>query len=499
MKPLAETSLSIKPMQAVAGPRLEFSERKLLLHGADAFLVLLSLLGALWAWVSMAQLSLNLDFLQDQLYWMIPIFLGWGSWLLLTDTYNLSLAAQVRPIAGRILVGGLGVGLLYLLVFFFTSRTAVSQWLPGAVLDLSAMGQPLRFAPAVAIGISTILLLIWRMGYIVFLCGPQMRVRVLIVGAGLAGRSLYTTIALHYTDHYTVVGFIDDDAGKQGLTFGKVPVLGTHHDLERIAWEQRANEIVLAISQDVPPDLLPILLACHERGLSVTPMPLLYERLTGKVAVQHIGTQWYVALPLQKRPADTALRLIKRLMDIAGALLIGIILVLLLPVLAIAIKLESQGPIFYPQERLGRHGHRFRVYKLRSMYQDAELEGIPQWASPDDPRITRVGNWLRRTRLDEWPQAWNVLIGEMSLVGPRPERPEFVDQLQQAIPFYRTRLAAKPGLTGWAQINFGYGSSMADALTKLQFDLYYLKHQSPWFDLFILARTIAVILRLKGR
>lgn len=478
---------------------LEFSERKLLLHGADALLVMLSLLGALWGWAKIAGLPLTLSLIQSQLYWIAPVFFGWGAWLLLTDSYNLPLAARFRPTAARILLGGIGVGFIYLLVFFLTSRTAVSEWLPDIMLGFSAMGAPLRFAPAAAILASTCLLLLWRLAYVRLLCGPHMRVRVLIVGAGLAGRSLYTTITLHYSEHYTVVGYIDNDPQKQGNLLGTVSVLGAHSDLERVAWEQHVGEIVLAISQNVAPDLLPILMACHERGLNVTPMPLLYERLTGKVAVEHIGTQWYVALPLQKQPADTAMRLIKRLMDIVGGFMLSLIFLVLLPVLALAIKLESPGPIFYWQERLGRHGQSFRVHKLRSMTQDAEPEGVPQWATPDDPRITRVGKWLRRTRLDEWPQAWNVLIGEMSLVGPRPERPEFVEQLQRAIPFYRTRLAAKPGLTGWAQINAGYGSSMVATLTKLQFDLYYLKHQSPWFDLFILARTILVVLRLQGR
>jgi lipopolysaccharide/colanic/teichoic acid biosynthesis glycosyltransferase len=133
------------------------------------------------------------------------------------------------------------------------------------------------------------------------------------------------------------------------------------------------------------------------------------------------------------------------------------------------------------------------------MVQDAEPDGEAQWASQDDPRVTRVGRWLRRTRLDELPQAWNVLRGEMSLVGPRPERPEFVEQLQRVIPFYRARLAIKPGLTGWAQINYGYGNSVEASLAKLQYDLYYLKHQSFWFDLLILARTVHVVLRMKGQ
>src|SRR5690606_19701763 len=142
---------------------------------------------------------------------------------------------------------------------------------------------------------------------------------------------------------------------------------------------------------------------------------------------------------------------------------------------------------------------RFFVYKLRSMVKDAERDGEAQWASRDDPRVTRVGRWLRRTRLDELPQVLNVIRGEMSMVGPRPERPQFIEQLQREIPFYRTRLAAKPGLTGWAQINYGYGSTVEDALVKLQYDLFYLKHQSVWFDLLILLRTTVVVLRMKGQ
>jgi lipopolysaccharide/colanic/teichoic acid biosynthesis glycosyltransferase len=186
-------------------------------------------------------------------------------------------------------------------------------------------------------------------------------------------------------------------------------------------------------------------------------------------------------------------------MDLALGAALLVLLLVLLPVIALAIRLDSPGPVFYRQERVGRHGRRFFVYKLRSMQQDAERDGEAQWAAPGDPRVTRVGRWLRRARLDELPQVLNVVRGEMSLVGPRPERPQFVEQLQRDIPFYRTRFAARPGLTGWAQINYGYGSTVEDALIKLQYDLYYLKHQSPWFDLVILLRTVAVVLRLKGQ
>jgi exopolysaccharide biosynthesis polyprenyl glycosylphosphotransferase len=482
------------------GYRLEISERKLLLRFGDTLLIVASLLGALLGWASLARRAFDLQLLQSQLYWVLPILVGWLLWLALSDTYNLRLAVRFSATAWRIVAGALVVVVIYLLVFFVTSRAAVTELLPRALTELSPAGPPpLRFAPVSAIVASAFLLLGWRLVYVLVLCGPQTRPRMLILGAGLAGRALYTTIAHSYTASYNVVGFIDDDPRKQSQMIGWVPVLGTHYDLEKLAWEYRVDEIVLAISRGLPPDLMQLLIACHERGLTVTPMPLVYERLTGKVAVDHIGSQWYVALPLQKGAADTALRALKRAQDLIGGLLLGLLLALLMPFIALAIKLDSAGPVFYRQERLGRHGRVFIVYKLRSMRDDAERDGEPQWATLNDTRVTRVGRFLRRTRLDELPQILNVIRGEMSLVGPRPERPEFVESLQNLIPFYRTRLAAKPGLTGWAQINYGYGSSLADALAKLQYDLYYLKHQSPWFDLLILARTVAVVLRMQGR
>ena len=170
----------------------------------------------------------------------------------------------------------------------------------------------------------------------------------------------------------------------------------------------------------------------------------------------------------------------------------------MLPVLTLLITLDCRGPIFYRQERVGRGGKIFKIIKLRSMIPNAESINGPQWAQRDDPRVTRMGWILRKTRLDEVPQLLNVLRGEMSLIGPRPERAVFVDQLTKAIPFYRTRLAIKPGLTGWAQVRYRYGSSQEDALVKLQYDLYYIRHQSLVLDSMILIRTMGKILAFQG-
>ncbi|GAB4119357.1 MAG: TIGR03013 family PEP-CTERM/XrtA system glycosyltransferase [Roseiflexaceae bacterium] len=500
MKPVATTdSKPAKPgLFAAIAPRIAISERRLLLITMDTLIIILSLLGSLVAWEQAGSLRVDLARLQSQSYWLFPLAVGWLLWLALSDTYNLRLAVRFGSVFWRILVGGLVISFIYLVVFFITSRAAVTEGLPLMLSSLSNGTEPLRFAPAVAVLTSTSLLIAWRFAYISLLCGPATRIRLLIVGAGQAGRTIAHLIGKHYRAHYTVVGFIDDDPAKQNRLIGGVPVLGQHPDLDTIAYHYGADEVVLAISSSLPSEMLQALMTCHERGLVVSPMPVVYERLTGRVAVEHIGTQWYVALPLQPRAAATALLVTKRLIDILGGLVLGLLLLLCGPIIALLIKLDSAGSIFYRQERLGQHGRPFAVIKFRSMESDAERDGA-RWSQQGDPRITRVGAFLRRTRLDELPQAINVLRGEMSLVGPRPERPEFIAQLQEQIPFYRTRLAAKPGLTGWAQINYGYGSTTEDALIKLQYDLYYLKHQSPWFDLLIMARTVAVVLRMQGR
>jgi lipopolysaccharide/colanic/teichoic acid biosynthesis glycosyltransferase len=185
-------------------------------------------------------------------------------------------------------------------------------------------------------------------------------------------------------------------------------------------------------------------------------------------------------------------------MDIAGALLGLAVLGVLLPFIALAVALDDGGPIFYKQTRLGKAGKPFRVIKLRTMRCDAEKDGKAQWAKKDDARITRVGKFLRKTRLDELPQVINILKGDMHIVGPRPERPEFIANLEEQIPFYRTRLIVKPGLTGWAQVFYEYGNSVRDAMVKLQYDLYYIRNKSVWMDLFVIIKTISVVLQMGG-
>jgi len=233
-------------------------------------------------------------------------------------------------------------------------------------------------------------------------------------------------------------------------------------------------------------------------GISIYSLPRFYETFWDKLPSNLLQDEWFVFSDGFSLQVSGPKQRLKRLLDIISALLLLVLLSPLMLLTAIAIKLNSPGPIFYSQTRTGQYGKPFKVYKFRSMYQDAEKRGA-QWASKRDPRITRVGYWLRLMRIDELPQLWNVLTGDMSMIGPRPERPEFDVKLAQEIPYYRTRYMAKPGITGWAQVIYPYGASVHDAREKLAYDLYYLKNFSLWLDLSIVFKTLRVVLLGKGR
>jgi exopolysaccharide biosynthesis polyprenyl glycosylphosphotransferase len=221
-----------------------------------------------------------------------------------------------------------------------------------------------------------------------------------------------------------------------------------------------------------------------------------YEAYTGKIAVENLRPSWLVFSSGFRK--SRRLRATKRLLDVVVASVGLIVAMPVMLLVAIAVRLTSPGPAMYRQQRVGLDGRLFTIQKFRSMRQDAEANTGATWAARNDNRITRVGLFLRRTRLDELPQLWNVLIGDMSFVGPRPERPEFVTTLTQQIPFYRQRHVIRPGLTGWAQVRYSYGASVEDALEKLQYDLYYIKHLSIAFDVLVILATIKTVLLRRG-
>ncbi len=459
---------------------VQLAEHKGILMVVDGMLVLIALLFGLWLGARKSQWVFSLRLILEYSPWFLGVTLLYFILATANDAYRPRVASDSATSFFAIVKTVLQVFVLYLLIY-----ALLPPW-----------SLPRHFVGYFTI-ISPILLLIWRRVYSSVFVSAFKR-RVIVVGAGWGGKTIAKTLNDWAAAHFELVGFVDDDPSKQGEVVEGVSVVGLTADLPVLAQTKRATDIVLSINRDVPGRVLAAVMACHEQGIRVSTMPDLYEHLTDRVPVEHVGDNWFVVLPLSNNGQNLTFRIIKRLLDIAIAFTGLLVFALMFPVLAAAILIDSPGPVFYRQKRIGRGGLEFELVKLRSMVVDAEKDGEAKWAEKYDARVTRVGRFLRRTRLDEVPQLFNVLRGEMSLIGPRPERPEFISQLQAEIPFYRTRLTVKPGLTGWAQVNYDYGNSVVDALEKLRYDLYYIKHQSVRLDLIILLKTVNTILLLKG-
>jgi sugar transferase (PEP-CTERM system associated) len=258
-----------------------------------------------------------------------------------------------------------------------------------------------------------------------------------------------------------------------------------------------ASEVVLALEERRNSLPLQDLLRIKTTGVHVNEISSFLERETGRVDLDSLNPSWLIFSDgfSSGRMLSSAA---KRLFDVLASLALLVLTVPIILLTAIAIKLESKGPAFYRQRRVGLYGQGFDILKLRSMRQDAEVAGKAVWAEKDDPRITRIGRIIRKLRIDELPQAWSVLKGEMSFVGPRPERPQFVDDLEAVLPYYAERHMVKPGITGWAQINYPYGASVDDSRQKLEYDLYYAKNYTPFLDVLILLQTLRVVLWPEG-
>ena len=342
----------------------------------------------------------------------------------------------------------------------------------------------------------TVGLLLWRTAWLGSWSLARMSIRVLVVGSGPIGKTI-ADLAPDSARPFKIIGYLDDDpAAADSIPVGH-ELLGKIADLSAIVEETRPD--VLVVVQQDRRGRFPAnpLLECRLRGIAVEDWPTFYEKATGKILVAELRPSWLIFAEGFVKTART--EIIKRLFDVTLAA-VGLILASpLMALAAIAIKLESSGPVLYRQPRSGQNGCVFILNKFRSMRQDAEEGTGPVWAQQADPRVTRVGAFLRRTRLDELPQLLNVLLGHMSFIGPRPERPEFIQSLQKEIPYYMKRLSVKPGITGWAQVKYRYGASVEDSLEKLQYDLYYIKNLSLFLDFLILLNTVQVVLFARGR
>jgi exopolysaccharide biosynthesis polyprenyl glycosylphosphotransferase len=323
---------------------------------------------------------------------------------------------------------------------------------------------------------------------------PTRQKTMLIIGAGKAGYNVYKMIK--DDPSYKIAGFIDDDEKKQGL-YNSLNVLGNYTMIDSIVSREYIDTIIIAIRNLKNADLLRNVLNCKIKGIHVYNVPSFYEEVLGKIQVEHLSDLWFLNIPIQGVKRSIYNTKIKRLISIV---LSSIILALSLPILLLAmitIRVGSGGPIFYRQKRVGFNETIFEAIKFRTMKigteNDREFAG-----RKDDPRITKVGRFVRFFRIDELPQMWNVLKGEMNLIGPRALMVEEVKEFETKVPYFTLRHSVKPGITGWAQVNYPHGATVEDALEKLKYDLFYIKNLSPFLDFHILLRTIRVVLFGKG-
>ncbi|MFS4483069.1 sugar transferase [Hyunsoonleella sp. 2307UL5-6] len=342
-------------------------------------------------------------------------------------------------------------------------------------------------------------LLIWRFAYITFVTSPRFYKKVLLVGE----TSNIPTILKTFNDadpNYKIVGFINCEINKgEKIKFKGLP---EYHpkQIYQVIKDKNISEVVVASynSENITPQIYTDLITLLEGGLPVKEYTQVYEELTQRVPVQFVGKDFYKYFPFSRSNQNKMYLFFHRFFDILISLVGVLFGALIIPFVFLGNLLANKGPLFYTQERIGRNGNLFSIIKLRTMVVNAEKDGAV-WAKKNDTRITTFGKFMRNTRIDEIPQFINVIKGEMSLIGPRPERPHFVRELSQILPFYETRHIVKPGLTGWAQVKTRYGSSVDDSLLKLQYDLYYIKHRNFVLDVNILVKTLSTIIFFRGQ
>jgi exopolysaccharide biosynthesis polyprenyl glycosylphosphotransferase len=470
---------------------LRSSEHRAILLAGDLLASILAVFGALIGWrqyslyilvsggISTGKALKFLNIVVPFWFYLLPLV-----WLmLLIDVYDPHAAANWRTTLRGIAIAAF-LGIAGYSLIFITIRDPNS-------LPRIGVGAFLLLASLLTLG--------WRLLYIRLYTSPGLMRRVVVVGAGKAGYTLVQVYQMLTPPPFTLIGFIDDDPKKTGKKIEGFQVLNGSDQLLKIVEDYDVTDLVVAVTGEMRGRTFQALLDAQERGIEVTRMPIVYEELVGRVPVHHLESDWVIRSFVDQARVSGFYLVTKRLMDIVGGLIGVIFFVAVFPFAALATLIDSGFPIFYSQTRLGSGGLTFKIYKFRTMYQDAEADGQPRLASENDPRVTRVGYVLRSIRLDELPQFINVLRGEMSLVGPRAERPELVREFQKQIPFYRARLLAKPGLTGWAQVNYGYVSTVFDTSVKLEYDLYYIKHRTFFLDLVIILRTIGTVLSGRGR
>jgi len=427
--------------------------------------------------IRLHQLGSIVEPIVDRLPQLFTFAVSLETAMIAVGVYGADALQSLRRAIARILVA-ISLGIIFLSVLFFLSP-AITFW---------------RSNLFYAMGIAAVSLIAMRILLGKMLGSHVFKRRVVVLGAGPRAARL-KALQQQPGSAFVVVGYVSmSEANRvipEAIARDAIYNLADHVVL------LNASEVVLALEERRNALPLKDLLRIKTTGVHVNDISTFLERETGRVDLQSVNPSWLIFSDGFSSGRMFS-GVFKRLFDITASLILLLLAGPIILLTALAVKLESKGPAFYRQRRVGLYGVGFDCLKLRSMRQDAEVNGQAVWAEKDDPRITRIGRFIRKVRIDELPQCWSVLKGEMSFVGPRPERPQFVEDLEQQLPYYAERHMVKPGITGWAQINYPYGASIEDSRQKLEYDLYYAKNYSPFLDLLILLQTIRVVLWPEG-
>lgn len=418
------------------------------------------------------------------LLWSLVLSCIWLTYSFIIDLY------YARRLPGRVSTAWLASRVAALTSLTYLFLPYVTPEFPDRRLWLFA----LPIASAALVGL-------WRVSIGLLLRSPERySQKVILLGNGKSAMAISKFLGEiredpHAARTHDLLGIVTEPCQvDNGMT-----ILGSTNELCEICSQYSPDELVFSNEFQPNESELAIILSCHEKGIQITSATRLFEELSGRLPLELVPHRIEFLEPFLKTPHARLINLIKRIIDISAGLAGILLLIFVTPAVYLLNLIYSRGPLFFSQIRVGRGGKNFRVYKFRSMVVDAERKSGAVFASENDPRITKLGNFLRKSRIDELPQFWNVLKGEMSLIGPRPERPEFVDSFNETLPFYKARHSVKPGLTGWAQVKYRYGASTEDTARKLEYDLYYIKHQSIFLDYIIALLTVQVVLGRKGR
>jgi len=402
--------------------------------------------------------------------------------LFYNDLYDLKITDSLAELGIRLLQA-LGASAIVLAFIYFAFPSCI-------------IGQGIFI---VSIAIVIVMVVAWRVGYTKVLSLGMFNQNVMLLGSSDIAKQIWAQIIEKKDCGYEIKSIISKGQWNDQDLPDEIKMIHTNDytNICKFAEDAGVRKIIVALKQKR--GTLPVkeLLTCRVKGIEVLEGNSFYEMLTGKLIVEYMNPGWLIFSQGFQKPAT--LRFSKRTGDIVISLIMLIVLIPVVVIIAIIIKLDSKGPILFAQERIGRNRRPYVAYKFRSMRTDAEKATGPVWAKENDDRVTRIGRFIRKWRIDEIPQLWNVLKGEMSFVGPRPEREHFIKQLEEAIPYYGVRFSVKPGLTGWAQVSYGYGASVEDAIEKLNFDLFYIKNLSFLMDMMIVARTVKTVIFGHGR